>query len=150
MAKLSSINKNNRRIKLTKKYYAKRKKLKDIGIERELNTLKNWMYVDDTILPLHPNQTIYDLSNLYEDPRFKKNIPSIISDGKKIYHARRVAASKLTNDIVNKPLSLINNFKNKYNLNTNGINMECFLLEYSFILEQEKIPLEILYKTIEH
>ena len=28
MAKLSSINKNNRRIKLSKKYYARRKKLK--------------------------------------------------------------------------------------------------------------------------
>ena len=36
MAKLSAINKNNRRIKLTKKYYAKRKKLKDIIMDKKL------------------------------------------------------------------------------------------------------------------
>jgi small subunit ribosomal protein S14 len=37
MAKLSAINKNNRRIKLTNKYYAKRKKLKDIIMNKELS-----------------------------------------------------------------------------------------------------------------
>ena len=36
MAKLSSINKNNRRIKLSDKYYEKRKKLKDIIMNKEL------------------------------------------------------------------------------------------------------------------
>ena len=37
MAKLSSINKNNKRIKLSKKYYAKRKKLKDIIMDKKLS-----------------------------------------------------------------------------------------------------------------
>ena len=36
MAKLSSVNKNNRRIKLSKKFYAKRKKLKDIIMDKKL------------------------------------------------------------------------------------------------------------------
>ncbi len=36
MAKLSAVNKNNRRIKLANKYYAKRKKLKDIIMNKEL------------------------------------------------------------------------------------------------------------------
>ena len=36
MAKLSSINKNNRRMKLAKKYYSKRKKLKDIVMNKKL------------------------------------------------------------------------------------------------------------------
>ena len=36
MAKLSSINKNNRRIKLSNKFYNKRKKLKDIVMNRSL------------------------------------------------------------------------------------------------------------------
>jgi len=36
MAKLSSINKNNRRIKLSKKFYNKRKKLKDIVMNKSL------------------------------------------------------------------------------------------------------------------
>ena len=36
MAKLSSINKNNRRIKLSNKFYKKRKKLKDIVMDRKL------------------------------------------------------------------------------------------------------------------
>ncbi len=36
MAKLSSINKNNRRIKLAGKFYKKRKKLKDIIMNKEL------------------------------------------------------------------------------------------------------------------
>ena len=36
MAKLSSINKNNRRIKLSNKFYAKRLKLKKIIMDRKL------------------------------------------------------------------------------------------------------------------
>ena len=36
MAKLSSINKNNRRIELSNKFYKKRKALKDIIMNREL------------------------------------------------------------------------------------------------------------------
>ena len=36
MAKLSSINKNNRRIKLSKKFYAKRMKLKKIVMDKKL------------------------------------------------------------------------------------------------------------------
>mgnify|MGYP001288174661 CR=1 FL=1 len=36
MAKLSSINKNNRRLKLSDKYYKKRKKLKDIIMNKKL------------------------------------------------------------------------------------------------------------------
>tara|TARA_Y100000591_G_C21187597_1_gene384920 strand:+ start:194 stop:499 length:306 start_codon:yes stop_codon:yes gene_type:complete len=36
MAKLSSINKNNRRIKLTKRYQNKRKKLKKIIMDKKL------------------------------------------------------------------------------------------------------------------
>ena len=36
MAKLSSINKNNRRIKLSDKYYSKRKKLKKIVMDKKL------------------------------------------------------------------------------------------------------------------
>ena len=36
MAKLSSINKNNKRIKLAKKYYAKRKKLKNIIMDKKI------------------------------------------------------------------------------------------------------------------
>ena len=36
MAKLSSINKNNRRIKLSNKYYLKRKKLKKIVMNKKL------------------------------------------------------------------------------------------------------------------
>ena len=36
MAKLSSINKNNRRIKLTNKFYEKRKKLKKIIMDKKL------------------------------------------------------------------------------------------------------------------
>ena len=36
MAKSSSINKNNRRIKLSNKFYNKRKKLKDIIMNRKL------------------------------------------------------------------------------------------------------------------
>ena len=36
MAKSSSINKNNRRIKLSNKFYNKRKKLKDIVMDRKL------------------------------------------------------------------------------------------------------------------
>ena len=35
MAKLSSINKNNRRIKLSNKYFAKRKKLKEIIMDKK-------------------------------------------------------------------------------------------------------------------
>tara|TARA_B100000579_G_scaffold404533_1_gene389440 strand:+ start:1438 stop:1743 length:306 start_codon:yes stop_codon:yes gene_type:complete len=35
MAKLSSVNKNNRRIKLSNKYFAKRKKLKEIIMDRK-------------------------------------------------------------------------------------------------------------------
>mgnify|MGYP001403184038 CR=1 FL=1 len=37
MAKQSAINKNNRRIKLSNKYYAKRKKLKDIIMNKKLS-----------------------------------------------------------------------------------------------------------------
>ena len=37
MAKLSSINKNNRRIKLTNKYYKKRQKLKEIIMDKKLS-----------------------------------------------------------------------------------------------------------------
>ena len=37
MAKLSSINKNNNRIKLSKKFYAKRKKLKQIIMNKKLS-----------------------------------------------------------------------------------------------------------------
>jgi len=36
MAKLSSINKNNRRMKLSNKYYQKRKKLKTIIMDKKL------------------------------------------------------------------------------------------------------------------
>ena len=36
MAKLSAINKNNRRIKLSEKYYKKRKKLKEIIMDKKL------------------------------------------------------------------------------------------------------------------
>ena len=36
MAKLSSINKNNRRIKLSNKFYKKRKKLKNIIMNKKL------------------------------------------------------------------------------------------------------------------
>ena len=36
MAKLSSINKNNRRIKLSNKFYEKRKKLKKIVMDKKL------------------------------------------------------------------------------------------------------------------
>ncbi len=36
MAKLSSVNKNNRRIKLAKKFYSKRKKLKEIIMNKKL------------------------------------------------------------------------------------------------------------------
>ena len=37
MAKLSSINKNNNRIKLAKKFYDKRKKLKEIVMNKKLS-----------------------------------------------------------------------------------------------------------------
>ena len=37
MAKLSSINKNNRRIKLANRYFSKRKKLKDIIMNKKLS-----------------------------------------------------------------------------------------------------------------
>ena len=37
MAKLSSINKNNRRINLSKKFYLKRKKLKKIVMDKNLS-----------------------------------------------------------------------------------------------------------------
>ena len=37
MAKQSSINKNNRRIKLTNKFYAKRKKLKEIIMDKKIS-----------------------------------------------------------------------------------------------------------------
>ncbi len=37
MAKLSSINKNNRRIKLSNQYYKKRKQLKDIVMNKKLS-----------------------------------------------------------------------------------------------------------------
>ena len=36
MAKLSSINKNNRRIKLSNKFYKKRQKLKEIVMNKKL------------------------------------------------------------------------------------------------------------------
>ena len=36
MAKLSAINKNNKRIKLSNKYYQKRKKLKDIVMDKKI------------------------------------------------------------------------------------------------------------------
>ena len=36
MAKLSSINKNNRRLKLSNKFYQKRKKLKNIIMDKKL------------------------------------------------------------------------------------------------------------------
>ena len=36
MAKLSSVNKNNRRIKLANKFYSKRKKLKEIIMNKKL------------------------------------------------------------------------------------------------------------------
>ena len=37
MAKLSSVNKNNRRIKLSKKYYNKRMKLKKIVMDKKIS-----------------------------------------------------------------------------------------------------------------
>ena len=37
MAKISAINKNNRRIKLSNQYYKKRKKLKDIVMNKKLS-----------------------------------------------------------------------------------------------------------------
>ena len=37
MAKLSSINKNNKRIKMSNRFYAKRKKLKDIIMDKKLS-----------------------------------------------------------------------------------------------------------------
>ena len=37
MAKLSSVNKNNKRIKLSKKYFAKRKKLKEIIMDKKIS-----------------------------------------------------------------------------------------------------------------
>ena len=37
MAKMSSINKNNKRIKLSDKFYKKRKKLKDIVMNKKLS-----------------------------------------------------------------------------------------------------------------
>ena len=36
MAKMSSVNKNNRRIKLSKKYYNKRMKLKKIVMDKKI------------------------------------------------------------------------------------------------------------------
>ena len=36
MAKMSAINKNNKRVKLSNKYYSKRKKLKDIIMDKKL------------------------------------------------------------------------------------------------------------------
>ena len=37
MAKLSSINKNNRRIKMSNRFYAKRKKLKEIIMDKKIS-----------------------------------------------------------------------------------------------------------------
>ena len=37
MAKLSSINKNNKRIKMSNKFYNKRKKLKDIIMDKKIS-----------------------------------------------------------------------------------------------------------------
>ncbi len=37
MAKMSSINKNNRRIKLANKFYSKRKKLKEIIMDKKIS-----------------------------------------------------------------------------------------------------------------
>ena len=37
MAKLSSVNKNNKRIKMSNKYYNKRKKLKDIIMDKKIS-----------------------------------------------------------------------------------------------------------------
>ena len=47
MAKLSSINKNNKRIKLSNRFYAKRKKLKDIIMDKKLSLvgIYNQIYI---------------------------------------------------------------------------------------------------------
>tara|TARA_Y100000992_G_scaffold268409_1_gene207546 strand:+ start:565 stop:870 length:306 start_codon:yes stop_codon:yes gene_type:complete len=37
MAKMSAVNKNNKRIKLSKKYYEKRKKLKSIVMDKKIS-----------------------------------------------------------------------------------------------------------------
>ena len=41
MAKISSINKNNKRIKLSNKYYSKRKKLKEIVMNKKFSAKKS-------------------------------------------------------------------------------------------------------------
>ena len=45
MAKLSSINKNNKRIKLSDKYFSKRKKLKDIIMNKGIENISCKLYI---------------------------------------------------------------------------------------------------------
>ena len=62
MAKLSSINKNNRRIKLSNKFYNKRKKLKDIVMDRKL-PLEERFKAQIKLAKLPPNSSPSRLHN---------------------------------------------------------------------------------------
>ena len=59
MAKMSAINKNNRRIKLSKKFFKKREKLKKIIMILEV--LTNQVLINLEITPLELKSTLYFL-----------------------------------------------------------------------------------------
>ena len=63
MAKLSSINKNNRRIKLSNKFYKKREKLKKIIMDKKI--------------PLEENETVQQIKDVLET----KVRPAVAKDG---------------------------------------------------------------------
>ena len=62
MAKLSSVNKNNRRIKLANKFYSKRKKLKEIIMDKKL-TLEERFKAQQKLSKLPKNSSMIRVRN---------------------------------------------------------------------------------------
>ena len=62
MAKLSSINKNNRRIKLSNKFYMKRKKLKKIIMDKKI-TLEERFKAQQKLSKLPKNSSMIRVRN---------------------------------------------------------------------------------------
>ena len=66
MAKMSAINKNNRRIKLSDKFYEKRKKLKQIIMNKKLSFEERLIHAPNAIMDIgsQKNTTASSISSI--------------------------------------------------------------------------------------
>jgi len=120
--------------------------LEKYGIKREINTLKNWIWLDDTILPKNSIETFSILTKIFNNELFSNNSNQIRIDGEKVRKARREISSNLSNYINNKSLILTDEKNSIFELNLGDLKMESYLLEFNFLSEIQSLPIESLYK----